>query len=360
MEVYANGQWGTVCDDFWGMPEARVVCGQLSYLGCGQAVSALTSAVFGPGSGPIWLDNIHCTGLEANLIYCPNAVLEHHSCGHYEDAGVTCHYVEPTLPPSPSPSTPAPVVPPIQVRLVGGPNPCSGRVEVFHNYEWGTVCDDFWDVRDAQVVCGQLSDLGCGQAVSASTSAAFGTGSGPIWLDNVHCIGDEWNLIYCRSRGLGQHNCRHDEDAGVTCKYTPPTPTTTSEPECHETTTPEPECHEDIAPEPDYYDRIPPELEYHKKMSPEQRYYKKMAQEKGYYEKMAPEQGYYEKISPEQGYYKKMGRKQPYPPKPVEVNVHVNVDSDDDEGSVFSGVETELPVVLLLSLLQLCLCTLLF
>lgn len=113
----------------------------------------------------------------------------------------------------------------VPVRLTGGPGRCTGRVELFYEGVWGTVCDDLWDQPEAAVVCRQL---GCGQALAAPGEAHFGEGSGKILLDNVHCEGDEQRLEQCSHAGWFSHNCGHTEDAGVVCSGRPgalsPTP----------------------------------------------------------------------------------------------------------------------------------------
>ena len=100
------------------------------------------------------------------------------------------------------------------VHLVSGPTKYEGRVEIYHNGEWGTVCDDGWDLNDAQVVCNQL---GIGSAVAATHGAFYGQGSGRIWLNDLNCVGNELTFGNCSHRGWGVENCSHSKDAGVKC-----------------------------------------------------------------------------------------------------------------------------------------------
>ena len=104
------------------------------------------------------------------------------------------------------------------VRLVGSIEANKGRVEVYHNEEWGTVCDDRWDMNDARVVCRQLGYSG---VISVHVGGTYGRGEGPIHFDELNCNGHEERLIDCSHDGVGVHDCYHSEDAGVVCENTP-------------------------------------------------------------------------------------------------------------------------------------------
>ena len=102
------------------------------------------------------------------------------------------------------------------VRLVSPDNsPSFGRVEVQFHGIWGTICDNYWHREDANVVCRQLGYDG---ALSAPRDAAFGQGTGPIWLDKVHCRGYEKSVSQCAHVGWGGHNCGHQDDVSVVCR----------------------------------------------------------------------------------------------------------------------------------------------
>ncbi|XP_036088169.1 soluble scavenger receptor cysteine-rich domain-containing protein SSC5D isoform X3 [Rousettus aegyptiacus] len=197
LEVWHSGRWGTVCDDGWDLRDAAVACREL---GCGGPLAAPGGARFGPGLGPVWMDDVGCGGGEQALRDCPRSPWGRSNCDHSEDAGLVC-------------TGPAP-----RLRLADGPHGCAGRLEVWHGGRWGSVCDDAWDLRDATVAC---RELGCGAALAAPGGAFFGEGAGPIFLDDLRCRGNESALRFCPSRPWSQHDCHHREDAGAVCDGMP-------------------------------------------------------------------------------------------------------------------------------------------
>lgn len=353
VEVYYNGQWGTVCDDDFSIHAAHVVCRELGYV---EAKSWTASSSYGKGEGPIWLDNIYCTGKEATLAACSSNGWGVTDCKHTEDVGVVCSdkripgfkfdnslvnhienlniqvedirirailgtyrrrtpvtegYVEVKdgktwkqicdkhwtaknsrvvcgmfgFPGEKTYNTkvykmfaarkkqrywpfsmdctgteahisscklgPQVLLDPVKnvtcenglpavvscvpgqvfnpdgpsrfrkaykpeqplVRLRGGANIGEGRVEVLKNGEWGTVCDDKWDLVSASVVC---RELGFGSAKEAIAGSQLGQGIGPIHLNEIECTGNEKSIIDCKFNAESQ-GCNHEEDAGVRC-----------------------------------------------------------------------------------------------------------------------------------------------
>ncbi|XP_067273213.1 scavenger receptor cysteine-rich type 1 protein M130 isoform X2 [Pseudorasbora parva] len=83
VEVSYNGQLGTVCDKSWDMYNSILVCKQL---GCGSAISAHGQALFGRGSGHVWL--VHCLGNESSIEKCIHT--NETECNHNNDVGVVC------------------------------------------------------------------------------------------------------------------------------------------------------------------------------------------------------------------------------------------------------------------------------
>ncbi|XP_036431298.1 deleted in malignant brain tumors 1 protein-like [Colossoma macropomum] len=190
VEVLHGETWSTVCDADFDQQDAEVVCREL---GCGLPVEVLGAAAFGRGEGQVWSEELQCRGNESQIHFCPTSSSLKNTCTHDNDVGVVCAG---------------------SVRVVDGGSRCAGRVEVLHRGQWGTVCDDGWDMRDAAVVC---RELGCGEAVDALSDAHFGPGSGKIWMVDVDCSGSESTLKNCHSTLWGRHACNHSNDAGVFC-----------------------------------------------------------------------------------------------------------------------------------------------
>ncbi|XP_016432063.1 scavenger receptor cysteine-rich type 1 protein M130-like, partial [Sinocyclocheilus rhinocerous] len=188
VEVLHRGPWGTVCDEEWDLPDAAVVCRELD---CGEPVDALGDAHFGPGSGPIWMTFVLCTGSESTLKNCGSFGWGKNNCDHSKDAGVICS----------------------EVRLVGGSR-CSGRLEILHDQTWMSVCDAAFDQQDAEVVCRELD---CGAPVQVLGAAAFGKGGAQMWTQEIQCRGNESQIHLCSTSPSVKSNCSQKHIIGLLC-----------------------------------------------------------------------------------------------------------------------------------------------
>ena len=90
----------------------------------------------------------------------------------------------------------------------------AGRVEVYRNNTWGTVCDDLFGLNDADTACKQWGART--PAISWNGRAFYGQGNGSILLDNAECVSDPnpESLFFC---SYTEHDCGHNEDVGVSC-----------------------------------------------------------------------------------------------------------------------------------------------
>ncbi|KAK2887320.1 hypothetical protein QQF64_013611 [Cirrhinus molitorella] len=201
VEVW-RGSWGTVCDDGWDMEDAHVVCSQL---GCGYAVSVSGNGKpYGQGTGPIYMDELNCTGKERSLWECP-AVTNGHDCGHKEDAGVVCSEYK-------------------ALRLTGGLDRCSGRVEVHRNGSWNTVCDTSWQKEEAAMACNMLN---CGTANQFTAFVpAFKHKNGSLWY--FICPPNSANLWECSEHINNKYLCIEAKAAGLICNNSLGLPVPTS------------------------------------------------------------------------------------------------------------------------------------
>ncbi|WAQ96295.1 DMBT1-like protein, partial [Mya arenaria] len=190
--------WGSVCDDRFDQSDANVICGMLGF-SRSNAIPK-NSSFFGPAetSYPILLDDIFCTGNEASILECSHSPLGLTDCDHNEDAGVIC-------------ATEG------QVYLSGSTSSNQGRIEIFLNGRWGTICDDNFGQTEANVVCGMLGFPRNGSVAKGSAYFGAGVQSESVHLDNVGCSGLETSVVNCAHSQVDTNNCGHREDVGVIC-----------------------------------------------------------------------------------------------------------------------------------------------
>ncbi len=201
LEVWFEGSWREVCDDTYTtagqQAMADVVCRQLGYTGTGH----MFINAFGGGTGTPAMDDVYCTGSEANLSQCEFAGWNVENCGGTEAVGIRCMPGEG------------------DIRLVGGPHGMEGRLQIYHSGAWGEVCDDYFDGAytayygySTTTVCQQLGYRG-GTFVST-----YDAPTATFVLDDVNCTGTERRIGDCPHQPYGTENCFTSEGAGFRCE----------------------------------------------------------------------------------------------------------------------------------------------
>uniref|UniRef100_H2UUI0 Lysyl oxidase homolog n=1 Tax=Takifugu rubripes TaxID=31033 RepID=H2UUI0_TAKRU len=217
LEVKEEGKWRQICNEDWTGMNSRVICGMFGFPGEKRVNLRPYKLLANRRKKNYWGFSVNCTGNEADLSDC-KVGREIEMKGN-----LTCEKGMPVVVSCVPGRTFAPSVSmgfrkayrleqPL-VRLRGGAMIGEGRVEVLKNGEWGTVCDDNWNIKAATVVC---RELGFGSAKEALTDARLGQGIGPVHMNEVQCSGFEKSLTECHfnRQALG---CSHEEDAAVKC-----------------------------------------------------------------------------------------------------------------------------------------------
>ncbi|XP_042244768.1 lysyl oxidase homolog 3B isoform X2 [Thunnus maccoyii] len=214
VEVKYKDGWAQICDVGWTIKNTRVVCGMLGFPHERKVNKNFYKLYLERQKSNFHIHSVACTGTEIHLAACPlefNKPNSTSSCEGGMPAVVSCM-------PGPlfmqNTAFKKKLKTSSNVRLKGGARLGEGRVEVLKENEWGTVCDDRWNLLSASVVC---RELGFGSAKEAHTGARMGQGMGPIYMNEVKCLGTEKSIWNCPFKNITSEDCQHTEDAAVRC-----------------------------------------------------------------------------------------------------------------------------------------------
>ncbi|CAI9612178.1 unnamed protein product, partial [Staurois parvus] len=223
LEIKYRNTWEQVCDVGWTPANSHVVCGMLGFPSEKKFNKNFYKLYLERQKPSFRLHSVKCGGTEVHLSLCPFEFYKVNSTDSCQDGApvvISCT-IGPAFVGHGAPAQAAIKKKKLSqpqreevIRLKGGARPGEGRVEVLKKGEWGTVCDDRWDLQASSVVCRQL---GFGSAKEALTGARMGQGMGPIHMNEVRCTGTEDSLFDCQYKNITQEDCKHSEDASVKC-----------------------------------------------------------------------------------------------------------------------------------------------
>ncbi|XP_018427288.1 PREDICTED: deleted in malignant brain tumors 1 protein-like [Nanorana parkeri] len=194
VEVYRKGEWGVIIGDTWNLVNGEVICRELHC--CGRILKVEGQSV--RGTRALWLSRFNCAGKETDLWQCLYTSWGASTSEEKEAARVVCSEFT-------------------DLRLVGGARECQGRLEVFYNGSWGSVCSNLMSSHAVSVICQQLN---CGTSGQLENPFTYGSGGAPYWLDLIDCRSRDGSLGECPSAPWGENECGAGEVAQITCEKT--------------------------------------------------------------------------------------------------------------------------------------------
>ncbi|XP_078318807.1 neurotrypsin-like isoform X2 [Crassostrea virginica] len=241
-----DGSWSKVCgDEFWTQEAAGVACHNLGF---DRAYKPRTRTIQQKDNR---YSRLHCEGSETSIGHCkvsteracstrkeaflvcktPRAVSgSNASCSDWQflcakenkciPSRWRCDYVsdcdDGTDEQNCTPTTNMPMITNyLRLSSVNGKTN-EGILQFNFAHQWGTICDDGFDIVAANIACKQL-----GFPFGAEKVKSFGRGTGQIWIDEISCQGNEKSILDCRRNNFAAHDCSHAEDVGLVCKTSP-------------------------------------------------------------------------------------------------------------------------------------------
>ncbi|XP_052821548.1 deleted in malignant brain tumors 1 protein [Octopus bimaculoides] len=208
VEIFHNNSWGSICDDGFDNTNAYVVCKSLNY----KSGKILPAESYEVAKGKIWMDDVRCVGNEKTIFDCQYSPLGTHDCTHKQDVMISCtSAIDNQLTVCQNSSN--------LIRLNGATEGI-GLVEVFMNGSWTSICDDYWDLNDAKVVCRQLC-YDEKYALPSINTQYQPPPRYPIGITKLNCQGTESKITDCPYTANNDANCSQSEASAVSCIQQP-------------------------------------------------------------------------------------------------------------------------------------------
>ncbi|XP_053387201.1 deleted in malignant brain tumors 1 protein-like [Mercenaria mercenaria] len=178
VEFLQSGTWYSYCDDGWNISDAKVICREIGYWSTNPAVSY--NSTYGNGRSN-YVVRPQCNGSEGSFEMCRmDKLFKSSTCSASNSVGVECQPVAATT---------------TNVRIVDGPGPWYGRLEIKSNSVWGSVCHDSWDVTNALRAC---ESMGYKYLSSDVSSFEIERGLSPMHSKSVTCNPSDLNIGLCK------------------------------------------------------------------------------------------------------------------------------------------------------------------